>query len=98
MWLFSQGNPWRKTRVEKLHGTMNIELGVNKTERVNVVRHDLKLDGLDRQLLGYPGHNPLQPDIDTIYQDLAAVLWTPYEVVLAGIDDVVVRPKSLSIT
>jgi hypothetical protein len=40
---------------------------------MNVVRHDLRLDDLDRQILGYLGHNPLQPDIDTSYQDLAAV-------------------------
>jgi hypothetical protein len=49
-----------------------------RTEHVNVVRHGLKLDGLGQQPLGYLGHNLFRPGIDTIYQDLAAVPWTPY--------------------
>ena len=81
--------------LEALDETMDTELRVNKTEQVNVVRPDLKLDDLDRQLFGYLGHDLLQPSVDTIYQNLAAVLGTPYEVVLTGIDDAVARPKSL---
>jgi hypothetical protein len=70
---------------------VDAELGIDFHQKVHVVRHDRKLDDFRAVFLSYGTYNLLQPLGDLGDQDGAAVLGTPYDVVLAGIDHVVVR-------
>ena len=80
----------RRAPLDHLHHPMNPKLGIDFDQQVNMVRHDLNFDDFTLEFLGALLDDNLQPCVYSIHQHLPAILWTPHNMVFAGIDHIVV--------
>jgi hypothetical protein len=69
---------------------MDAELGVNLAEQMHMVGHDFKLDDFRPKFFRSLIQDFLQSGVYAVDEHFAAVLGTPDDVVLAGIDNVAV--------
>jgi hypothetical protein len=73
-----------------MHQTMNAVLRVYFHQEMHVIRHHFQLEQLGTVFNTNILDNTFEPGVNPIDQHRAAVLWTPGNVILAGVDDVVI--------
>jgi hypothetical protein len=76
--------------LDVLDQAVDTELRIDLNQKVNVIRHYFELNQLTLKLDTGLLYNLLETDVGAINQDSSAVFWAPYNVVLAGVHDVVV--------
>ncbi len=69
---------------------MNPVLGIDFHEEMHVIRHDLQFEKLCTRCCTDIAYNRLETDINPVDQYGTAILWTPDNVVLTRVDDVIV--------
>lgn len=69
---------------------MDTELWINFQKEMNMVWHDFHLDDLELVFLGNLCDKFLQSCIYAVHQNLAAVFWAEHDMILAGINDIMI--------
>lgn len=81
----------RRSPLDGLHGLVDAELRVYLQEQVDMVGHDFHFEAIDMDILTRFTNQLLQPRVNAVDQNLPAIFWAEYDVVLARVCDVVVR-------
>ena len=80
----------RTTPLEALHKFMNSKLRNNFTQDMDMIGHDLKFKDLTFQFISNLLNDFLQPNIDTVYKYLTAILRAENNLVLAGVNNILI--------
>jgi hypothetical protein len=80
----------RTQTLDPLHKFMNTQLRINFAKNMNVIGHDLKFDYFAFQFISDLLNDFLQPNIYTIHKHSAAILRTENNMVLTGVENMLV--------
>jgi hypothetical protein len=80
----------RTTTFDPLHEFMNPKLRNNFTKEMDVIGHDFKFNDLTFQFISHLLNDFLQPNLYAVYQYLAAILRTEYNMVPAGVKNILI--------
>jgi hypothetical protein len=80
----------RTTTLEALHKFMNSKLRNNFTQEMDMIGQDLKFKDLTFQFISDLLNDFLQPNIDTVYKYLTAILRAENNMVLAGVNNILI--------
>ena len=70
---------------------MDTVLRIDFHKEVDVFRHDFQFDKLGKRFSAYVLDNLFKSDVNPVDQHSTAVFWTPYNVIFARVDHVIVR-------
>jgi hypothetical protein len=80
----------RTSTLEALHKFMNSKLRNNFTQEMDMIGQDLKFKDLTFQFISDLLNDFLQPNIDTVYKYLTAILRAENNMVLAGVNNILI--------